>query len=232
LTQADALALLQAGAHHLRGPAPFDDQAGVGEVDVLGALGVASQSGQGALVPPDRTQSWLTLGAEFVLADGSTPLQVIFELRGPSSGKTPPPAADGFDASRFSVYAHVEGLAVDLVSLVRRAPGVWVASVVIPPGLGGSSLTIGATFDGDDVVQAKTLPIATDHWNADYLPAVAGGCSTATFSLSDQAPSRLLLWAAGTLYLLGAFRARALRLQSSAKRRSVRKESWLGDENS
>jgi MYXO-CTERM domain-containing protein len=62
-------------------------------------------------------------------------------------------------------------------SLVRRGPGVWLATVQLPSGHGGSKLTVGATFDGIDVVEPKSIPIATDVWEADYPPSVQGGCA-------------------------------------------------------
>jgi hypothetical protein len=211
LTQAQALALLQGGAHRLRGPAPFDDQSGVAELDVLGALAAGAPHDRGSIALPSRTYSWLTLGAEFCLADGSTPLQVVFELRAPPLGDEPPAAAEGFDDGRFSVYARVDGTPTALsISPSRSSPGVRVASITIPSGLGGSMLTVGATFDGVDVVQPKTLPIATDHWNADYVPTAAGGCSLSPLASRDVAPNGLMLWAAGTVFV-GAFRARRLR---------------------
>lgn len=87
-----------------------------------------------------------------------------------------------------------------------------MAQIEVPAGLGGSRLTVGATFDGVDVVEPKTLPIATDHWNADYLPVVGGGCAVAWLPgrahASSSSPLRgLMLWAAGTTFL-GALRGR------------------------
>lgn len=38
LTQDVVMAALQGGAHPLRGPTPFEDQEGPGEVDVIGAV--------------------------------------------------------------------------------------------------------------------------------------------------------------------------------------------------
>jgi len=211
LTQAEALGLLQGGAHHLRGPAPFDDQSGVAELDVLGALAAGAPQDGGSIALPSRAYSWLTLGAEFCLADGSTPLQVVFELRAAPLGDEPPATAEGFDDARFSVYARVDGApATVLVSPSRSSPGVRVVSITVPSGLGGSMLTVGATFDGVDVVQPKTLPIATDHWNADYPPTAAGGCSFSGVAWRDAAPSGLMLWASWAVSI-AAFHARRLR---------------------
>jgi hypothetical protein len=212
MTQAEALALLQGGAHRLRGPAPFDDQSGVAELDVLGALALASPQASTSPALPTRADSWLTLGAEFCVADGSTPLQAVIELRSAatsSNASAPPVAAGGFDESRFAVYARVDGSggapAAVSVSISRSSPGVRIASILIPPGLGGSQLTVGATFDGVDVVQSKTLPIATDHWNADYVPVIAGGCtvSSAQPKPTNETRSGLMLLVACTAFLGG-----------------------------
>jgi subtilisin family serine protease len=181
LTQDQVLAALQGGAHHVRGPAPFDDQAGTGEVDVLGAVAALDQGRNPEPSLPVRERSWLTLGADAYLADGSTPLQVILSLRadpGDAGGVRP---ADDFGDGRLAAYALVDGLsqAGAVQSFVRRGPGVWVATIHLPPGLGGENLTVGATFDGADVADPKTVPIATDVWNAEYPPSVKGGCSVA-----------------------------------------------------
>ncbi|HEY8039128.1 MAG TPA: S8 family serine peptidase [Polyangiaceae bacterium] len=181
LTQDAILAALQGGAHPLRGPAQFQDQASVGEVDVLGAVQAAAALKDPQLALPVRSLSWLTLGADQLLADGSTPLEAIVELRaaGPGNGARPP--ADGFGDGRLAAYVLVDGLpyAGAVQSLVRRGPGVWLATVQLPAGLGGSNLTVGATFDGADVVDPRSIPIATDAWNADYPPSVKGGCGVA-----------------------------------------------------
>jgi len=60
----------------------------------------------------------------------------------------------------------------------RRAPGVWFFTVTPPPGLGGHSVTLGATFDGVAIVTPKTVPIATETWTANYGASAAGsgGC--------------------------------------------------------
>jgi MYXO-CTERM domain-containing protein len=181
LTQEDVLAALQGGVHRLRGPAPFDDQAGTGELDVPGAI--AALQARKAPVPhePVRSHSWMTLGADVFLADGSTPLQAVVLLRS-SDGDADAGAivpADDFGDARVGAYVLVDGSAVAgaVQSLEKRGPGVWVATIALPAGLGGSSLTAGATLDGVDIVDPKTIPIATDVWNAEYPPSLKGGCS-------------------------------------------------------
>jgi MYXO-CTERM domain-containing protein len=62
-------------------------------------------------------------------------------------------------------------------TIVRSAPGVWFYSFTPPRGLGGSSVTFGATFDGQPIVTSKTIPIAVDIWRAEYPSSVKGGCA-------------------------------------------------------
>jgi subtilisin family serine protease len=189
LTQADVLAALQGGAHRLRGAAPFADQSGVGEVDVLGAVEAVDRMRSASTALPVRSNSWLTPGADLYLADGSTPLEVIVELRAASTGSGPPPLADGFSDGRLAAYALVDGQSQPgaVQSFVRRGPGVWVATVQLPSGLGGETLTAGATFDGSDVASSVTIPIATDAWNAGYPATVSGGCGVGPARRASEA---------------------------------------------
>ncbi len=201
LTQDAVLAALQGGVHPLRGAAPFDDQAGAGELDVGGALTAVADMATTQLVLPDRGASWMTLGADVFLADGSTPLQAVLELRGAASGGAPPPA-DGFAPERLQPYAKVDGAPQPgAVQLARRGPGVWIATVQLPAGLGGSSLAVGATFDGAPVVGEKVIPIATDLWTAAYPTTVGGGCAVAGRPVRRGAARGLL-----TLALVAAAR--------------------------
>jgi subtilisin family serine protease len=184
LTQDEILAALQGGAHRLRGAAPFEDQSGVGELDVLGAVAAADLLQSPQVSWPTRTESWLTLGADQYLADGSTDLQAVVELRAARTDAAAPLPADGpFDA-RLAAYTLVDGKEfAPAPSLARRGPGVWIATVRLPPGLGGSSLTVGAKFDGADIVDRKSIPIATDAWNAEYPPIARGGCSVTSIGV-------------------------------------------------
>ncbi len=188
LTQADVLAALQGGAHRLRGAAPFADQSGVGEVDVLGAVDAVDRMRSAATSLPERASSWLTPGADFYLADGTTPLEVIVELRAAIAGSDPP-LADGFGDGRLAAYALVDGESKPgaVQSFVRRGPGVWVAMVLLPSGLGGERLTVGATFDGADIASPVVLPIATDAWGAGYPARVSGGCGVGPARRASQA---------------------------------------------
>ncbi len=176
LTQDAILAALQGGAHPLRGPILFQDQAGAGEVDVLGAVAAVDRIRDPRLALPSRSESWLTLGADQYLADGSTPLQAIIELRAQRTAMSALPA-DGFGEGRLVAYAEVDGQRfADAIETARRGPGVWIATVNLPAGLGGSTLTVGAAFDGVPIVAEKAIPIATDVWNGAYAATAGGGC--------------------------------------------------------
>jgi subtilisin family serine protease len=179
LTEDAIISALQGGAHPLRGPAPFADQAGPGEVDVLGAIGAVDRMLDPATALPVKSQSWLSLGSALYLADGSTPMEAILELRAAPSGTALARPADGFAAARLTVYAEIDGaLATGVLGTpVRRGPGVWTVAVQPLGGLGGSTLTVGARFDGVDIVDRVSLPIATDAWNAIYPSGIRGGCT-------------------------------------------------------
>jgi hypothetical protein len=188
LVEADVVAALQAGAHRLRGPAAFDDQGGAGELDVAGALAAADRLRDPVLALPARSESWMALGADVCLADGSTPLEAVVELRAERTTGTEPRPADGFGEGRLEAYARVDDSLAVPVPLSQVAPGVWVGRLELPAGSGGSRLTVGATFDGADIVDPKSVPIATDVWNAAYPPSVRGGCAVGERSSRSGGP--------------------------------------------
>jgi subtilisin family serine protease len=174
LTQDKIVALLQAGAHAFRGASPYDDQGGPGELDVAGALDALEQMKSPKAFLPSYDKSWVTLSADYAAADGSTPLTVILELR----------TADGKHRAdllgdRLQSVVKLDGQPTNPIAITRRAPGVYTYVVDVPPGLGGSSLTLGATFDGNDIVPPKTIPIATDIWSSEYATVPKGGCTAA-----------------------------------------------------
>ena len=201
LTQDKIVALLQAGAHAFRGASPFADQGGPGELDVLGSLDALEQMSTPALYLPSADKSWLTLSADFAAADGSTPLTVILELR----------TADGAHRAdmlgdRLQPFVRVNGTQNAAPPLVRRGPGVWSFAVTPAPGLGGSALTVGATFDGAEIVRPRTVPIAVDIWSSEYAAHASGaGCSVGASPLAGGVPFALGL---GGLAALGARRRR------------------------
>jgi subtilisin family serine protease len=173
LTQDRILGLLQAGAHPLRGPAPFDDQTGPGELDVLGSLDALEQMSSGRAYLPSVAKSWITVSASYVAADGSTPITAIVELRTDDGEHR----ADLFDTTRLQPVLKLNGATIEPPVMVRRAPGVWFFTVKPKAGLGGGSMTFGATFDGEDIVAPKTVPIAADIWRAGYGIDAQGGCA-------------------------------------------------------
>jgi len=178
LTQDKILALLQAGAHRFRTRAPFQDQAGPGEVDAMGALDALEQMKNPALQLPSAAQSWVALSSDYVPADGSSPVTAIIELRTADAAHR----ADFFDSERLKPVLLVDGMPFEGAPLlVRRGPGVWFFVWKPPAGLGGSRATFGATFDGEPIVASRTVPIASDGWNASY-PSHAAGSSCAVTS--------------------------------------------------
>ena len=190
LTQDKILALLQGGAHRFRGGAPFDDQAGPGEVDAAGALDALDQMRDPELHLPSATQSWITLSSDYVPADGSTPVTAIVELR-TADGRH---RGDMFDAARIAPVLLVNGAPFEEPpQIIRRGPGVWFFTWTPPPGLGGSRATFGATFDGEPIVSPRTVPIASDRWTAAYPSAAAGSSCAASPGRTVNASAVLLL---------------------------------------
>jgi MYXO-CTERM domain-containing protein len=175
LTQEQIIALLQAGAHRFRSPASFFDQSGPGEVDAWGALDALDQMHDPKLMLPSLDQSWITLSADYVAADGSTPFTAIVELR-TADGQH---RADMFEANRLAPVLFVDGKPIeDVPAMQRRGPGVYFFVWKPPPGLGGSRATFGAQFDGQPIVAPRSVPIASDAWNASYPSRAKGsGCS-------------------------------------------------------
>jgi uncharacterized protein (TIGR03382 family) len=191
LTQDQIVTLLQAGAHPFRGPAPFEDQGGPGELDVNGALDALARMRDPRTLLPSLERSWVTLSSDYAPADGSTAVTAILELR----------TQDGHRADllgdRLRAAVRLDGEELASPPLVRKGPGLYTFAVLPPTGTGGSSLAIGATFDGVDIVPPKTLPIATDIWASEYSASTKGGCATS--------PAR----APGTLALAGVLLALA-----------------------
>jgi subtilisin family serine protease len=178
LTQERIVALLQAGAHGFRGAADYADQNGPGELDVLGALRAQEASTNPALALPVREASWITTSRDYLPADGSSPVTVFVELR-TADGEHP---ADMFAGDRLAADAAFDGKPVSPPpQLVRVAPGLWTFQLTGLPGTGGQRASVGATFDGQPIVAAyRTLPIATDAWNARYPARFVGACASSS----------------------------------------------------
>jgi subtilisin family serine protease len=208
LTQDKILALLQAGAHRFRMRAPFEDQAGPGEVDAMGALDALDQMQNPSLQLPAADQSWVALSSDYVPADGSTAVTAIVELR-TADGQH---RADFFDSERLKPVLLVDGQPFEATpQLVRRGPGVWLFAWKPPPGLGGSRATFGASFDGEPIVASRTVPIATDRWNAAYPSHATGSaCAVTNASMATSSTRGAFALAAttGALAWLAARRRR------------------------
>lgn len=184
LTQDKVLALLQAGAHRFRGPAPFDDQGGPGEVDAMGALDALDQMRDPKLYLPAAATSWITLSSDYVPADGSTQMTAIIELR-TADGQH---RGDFFDLPRLQPVLLIDEEVQPPPPVVRRGPGVYYYVWDVPAGHGGSRATFGATFDGQPIVTPRTIPIAPDRWTAAY-PSYAKGASCGAAPASSSTGS-------------------------------------------
>ena len=204
LTQAKVTSLLQAGAHRFRRDPPFEDQGGPGELDILGAFDALEQLRTPAAYLPSARTSWIALSADYGTADGSTPLTAILELRTADGAHR----ADVFDEARLQARALLDGEPLPAPVLARRGPGLWSFTVAVPRGRGGATLTLGATFDGEDVVTPKSVPVATDPWNARYAPSATGGCAVSPSAEPPRAASPGVVVAALLVSLLCARRRR------------------------
>ena len=175
LTQDQVRALLQAGAHRFRGAASYFDQSGPGELDADGAILALGEMRNPVEALPSAAHSWLSLSADYVTADGSTPMTVLLELRNADGLKR----ASLFDTSRLQPVASILGRPIEPQPKMIRgaAPGLFSFQVLLSRGLGGQAITLGATFDGANVVAPATVPIATDAWTANYLAEAKGACS-------------------------------------------------------
>lgn len=202
LTQDKIVSLLQSGAHRLRGAAPYDDQASPGELDVVGALYTLDQVRANGAALPDPSRSWITLSSSYAAADGSRPVTAILELRADENTTLRP---DMFDTSRLRADVRLDGEPLAAPTIQRRGPGVYAYTVTVPAGRGGSVLSLGATFDGGQIVTAKTIPVAADPWMARYPVRAIGGCAIAGAGRAGMAGLGL-----GTLVAL-AFARRRLR---------------------
>ena len=192
LTQDQIRAILQSGAQHDRGPSPFWDQNGAGEVDAAGAFDALDAMSNPSAALPYAPSSVMTLSESYAVADGSTPITATLELRTLDGHR-----ASLFDSSRLQAIARLSQTALPATIVRGAAPGLFTFTVAIPPGHGNESLTLGATFDGADVVPEVTLPVTLDAWTAGYPPYVGGGCAftskAARSGTGNAAPALALL---------------------------------------
>lgn len=183
LTQDKVAALLQAGAHPFRGPAPYDDQNAVGEVDALGSLDALERLKDPKLYLPEASQSWIALSSSYVPADGARPMTAILELRTEDGANR----ADLFDVQRLAPDVRIDGVSRPAGAITRKAPGLYTYSFrVDEEGLGTKNAVFGATFDGRPIVAPRSIPVATDPWNAGYPSRLGGGCAASAGGLPNR----------------------------------------------
>lgn len=176
LTQDKVVALLQAGAHAFRGAAPFQAQSGPGEVDAIGSLDALARMNTPALALPARDRSWISLSVDHVAADGSTPVVAYVELRTADGAH----GADLFESNRLQPVVLIDNVPVTTpVGIARKAPGLFTFTYTAPPGLGGRTMTFGASFDNAEIVAPRSIPVAADGWRASYGSSAKGSCGVA-----------------------------------------------------
>ncbi len=172
LTQGQAIAIVQAGAHPHRGLAPYASQSGPGELDVVGSLAALARMRDPKLALPSATASWIAVGGDYWDASGGTEMQALLELRN-ERGEP----ADLFEPSRLQADVRIGEEQQAAPSIERLAPGLYRYRAFAPVGRGGQLAHFGARFDGQSVVQTKTIPIGLDGWRSRYPTTLGGGCS-------------------------------------------------------
>lgn len=160
--------LLQAGAKALDGNVPIEQQAGPGELDLVGTLAVLGSDDSPLGSVPDAAESWVALASSYAHPDPNWPVDCVLELR---SGEER--VVDGFDPKALSL--EVDGGRV-VTPLTRVAPGLWRFSLSADAGTGGSQLTARVLFAGQPLI-TRTLPIAVDRSLVDDGADARGGCA-------------------------------------------------------
>lgn len=170
LDQNAARTLLQAGAKALGGKVPIEQQAGPGELDLVGTLAVlgSDDSPLGSL--PDRNESWVAFASSYAHPDPSWPVEGVLQLRSAEER-----VVDGFNPA--SLALEVDGGRVT-TPLTRVAPGLWRFALSADAKTGGSQLTARVVFAGEPLI-IRTLPIAVDHSLVDDGADARGGCAVA-----------------------------------------------------
>jgi subtilisin family serine protease len=197
LTQAAALALLQAGARPLSGAVLLEQQVGIGALDLEASLSAQLAEGSPIHALPGKA-SWLSLAASFARPDPNWPLFGYAELR-TDDGQL----ADGFDPRRLTL--EVEGAEI-VEPLLRIAPGLQRFSIAAPAESGGARLRVRLAFDGATLVE-REAPIAVDPGARQGLAAPRGGC--AFTRASDPSTSLLALLGVASVVVSRRRRARA-----------------------
>jgi hypothetical protein len=172
LTQATITALLEAGTHSFRQGSLYYDQAGVGELDVTGALDALGAMTPRAPRVPTLDSSRIMPGTSHVLADGSQPVTGTLILHSREG------VADGFDSSRLMTRVDLDGHFLASPAATRQGPGLWRFTWQATGPLAGHSLSFSAMFDGAPIAATKTVPVVDAL--AETMPcddAPAGSCT-------------------------------------------------------
>lgn len=163
--------LLQAGAKALDGNVPIEQQAGPGELDLVGTLAVLGSDDSPLGSVPDAAESWVALASSYAHPDPNWPVDCVLELRsgeeqGWSMVSTRRPSRSRSTAVGWS----------------RRSPA-W------PPGSGASRFPADAgtgkahsrhgccSRAGRPLTITRTLPIAVDRSLVDDGADARGGCA-------------------------------------------------------
>lgn len=197
LTQPRVLSLLQAGARKVQGTVLYEQQLGVGAVDVDESWTARAEADTPAGRAPSPEESWLALADDFMRPDPRWPLRGRLELRD-SEGHI----ADGFAVERLGLRVAPAGIRA---RLTRLEPGSWAVELFGKEETGGQTLSVTAELDGQALVKRR-IPIAVDRWAAAETGVSArGGCRLA--GGRDGASAWPLLGA--SLWLLRRRRRRA-----------------------
>jgi hypothetical protein len=199
LTQARISEILQAGARYPSGPVQHEQQLGVGELDMLGALDAMAED-ETEDHEPDPSRSWYVLSSGYARPDPSWPVWGTIELR-----RADGTIAAGLDGTRLDVAAK-GGVFVEPLTKVRK--GMWRFAIAAPEGSGGGSIEVSVTYDGQPIGETRTLRVGVDAWAANGgVDAVGGGCTCGVVGEGGRrAPEGLAL--AAIAFAVGATRRR------------------------
>lgn len=170
LTQAQIMALLQAGARRVEGTVLYEQQLGAGALDLDETWTARTLSDTPSSGAPSGEQSWLALADDFMRPDPAWPLRGRLELRDADGH-----IADGFDGKGLQLRIAPAGIGSELV---RLAPGSWGVELQGKEGTGGQMLSIDVELDGQRVL-GRRIPIAVDRWASESGASARGGCQLA-----------------------------------------------------
>lgn len=170
LTQRQVLALLQAGSRRVQGTVLYEQQLGVGALDLDESWTARTAQDTPALGAPSGEQSWIALADDFMRPDPDWPLRGRLELRDGEGH-----VADGFEAEQLKLRVAPSGIRAELA---RVAPGSWSIELRGKEGSGGQTLSIDVELDGQRLV-SRRIPIAVDRGASQGGASARGGCQVA-----------------------------------------------------